>query len=352
MRTPSPPSNPHPAAATVSRRRFLQMGLAGAAAVGLTANWADLSAFAADLHDFIRGPAVPDIAPQRLSEHVWMIWSKDGFPTPENQGMMSNITFVVTQKGVVMLDPGGSVQIGEMALRMIRTVTDKPVVAIFNSHYHGDHWLANHAFEDAFGKDLPIYAHPVTKKEIEGVQGSMWHSLMERWTNQATAGTRIVAPNHTVEHGATFDYGDVTLRIHHYGVAHTPGDICIEVVQDALTHVGDIAMDRRIANMDDGSYVGTFRFYDALEKNAPSKIWVPGHGHASAEVLKWNRALFEGIYENCVKAVEDGRDMASARAAVLKDPRVAGKAADTAGFDSNIGKYVSLAYLEAEKEAF
>ena len=350
MRRPNPlaPST----AAGLSRRRLLKLGLGAAAFAGIGSQWAPISAFAKEVDDFIRGPAVPDIAPTRLSEHVWMIWSKDGFPTPENQGMMSNITFVVTREGVVMLDPGGSVQIGEMALRMIRTVTDKPVVAIFNTHYHGDHWLANHAFEDAFGKDLPIHAHPVTKKEIEGVQGSMWHSMMERWTNQATAGTRIVAPNRETNHGDVFSFGDVTLRIHHYGLAHTPGDICVEVVEDQLTHVGDVAMDRRIANMDDGSYVGTFHFYDELEKNAPSRIWVPGHGHASAEVLKWNRELFEGIYQNCVRAVEDGADMASARERVLADPRVASRAADTAGFESNIGKYVSLAYLEAEREAF
>jgi hypothetical protein len=31
---------------------------------------------------------------------------------------------------------------------------------------------------------------------------------------------------------------------------------------------------------------------------------------------------------------------------------VASRASTMAGFDSNIGKYTSLAYLEAEKEAF
>lgn len=41
------------------------------------------------------------------------------------------------------------------------------------------------------------------------------------------------------------------------------------------------------------------------------------------------------------------------RARVLRDPRVAERAATmAAGFAANIGKYVSLAYLEAEKEAF
>jgi hypothetical protein len=36
----------------------------------------------------------------------------------------------------------------------------------------------------------------------------------------------------------------------------------------------------------------------------------------------------------------------------MKDPRVQKRAKDMQGFDGNIGKYTSLAYLEAEKEAF
>ena len=92
-------SDPHPATSSrFSRRRMLRLGLGAAALGGIGSQWAPISAFARELDDFIRGPAVPDIAPTRLSEHVWMIWSKDGFPTPENQGMMSNITFVVTRK--------------------------------------------------------------------------------------------------------------------------------------------------------------------------------------------------------------------------------------------------------------
>lgn len=59
-----------------------------------------------------------------------------------------------------------------------------------------------------------------------------------------------------------------------------------------------------------------------------------------------------GIYETCVKAVKDGLDPSTAKNMVMKDPRVIAYAKDTKGFDNNIGKYTSLAYLEAEKEAF
>ena len=46
------------------------------------------------------------------------------------------------------------------------------------------------------------------------------------------------------------------------------------------------------------------------------------------------------------------KEKAEAKAAVLKDPRVAARAKTMQGFGGNIGKYVSLAYLEAEKIAF
>lgn len=340
--------NPSP-----DRRRLLRYGLGSAVLLAAGGGaWPGLSALAREVEDFVKGPPMPDIAPNQLSEHVWTIYSPDGFPTPENLGMMCNVSFVLTSRGVVVLDSGASVQIGEMALRQIRRLTDKPVIALFNSHYHGDHWLGNHAFVEAFGMDLPIHAHAHSKKEIEGIQGDQWRSLMEKWTNHATAGTRVVPPNRVVNHGEELVFGDVTLRIHDYGKAHTPGDICVEVLQDRLTHVGDVAMDRRIANMDDGSYLGTLRFYDGLERHAASRIWLPGHGKAGPDVLRWNRELFEGIYRPCEAAVKAGQDMTAARAAVLADPRVKGKAGETKGFDANIGKYVSLAYLEAEAVAF
>lgn len=353
--TPIRPSTEAPestSAAGPSRRSLLRwMGGAGLGAAGL-ALVPEVRVFAQQVQEFIEGPPVPDVAPVQLSPHVWMVYAKDGFPTAENQGLMASVLFVLTQKGVLVFDSGASLQIGQMAIRMIRTVTPKPVIAVFNSHYHGDHWLGNHAFVEAFGKDLPIHALAHTQEQIRGAEGNLWRSLMERWTNQATLGTQVFAPNQVVQHGQVLDYGDVQVRLHHYGTAHTPSDLCLEVVQDRLTYVGDIAMENRIANIDDGSYVGTFKYYEQLQKAAGEQLWVPGHGKASKDLLKRYGDFLAGIYEPCLKAVKDGEPMETARAAVLKDPRVASRAATMDGFASNIGKYVSLAYLEAEKEAF
>jgi glyoxylase-like metal-dependent hydrolase (beta-lactamase superfamily II) len=74
-----------------------------------------------------------------------------------------------------------------------------------------------------------------------------------------------VPPNREAVPGQVLKFGDVTLKLHHYGRAHTPSDLCVEVVEDKVTAVGDIAMTNRIANIDDGSYPGTFKYYAALK---------------------------------------------------------------------------------------
>jgi glyoxylase-like metal-dependent hydrolase (beta-lactamase superfamily II) len=334
----------------LTRRTLLGAGVAaGAASLAL---WPEARLLAEQVSDFLEGPPMPDIAPQQLSRHVWMIFAQDGFPTPENRGMMSNVIFVVTSAGVVVVDSGSSLQIGQMAIRMIRKVTPQPVVAVFNSHYHGDHWLGNHAFAQAYGEQLPIYALPHTIEQIRGVEGNLWRSLMERWTNQATAGTKVVPPNRPAAHGQAMKFGDVTLRLHHHGKAHTPSDLCVEVVEDQVTAVGDIAMTNRIANIDDGSYPGTFKYYQALTAAAGDQLWLPGHGEGRRDLLKTYGDFMAGIWEPCLQAVKDGKPESEARALVLRDARVASRAKTMQGFDSNIGKYISLAYLEAEKEAF
>lgn len=336
---------------TAPTRRTL-LGSALALGAGGLVMWPEAHLLAQQTSDFIQGGPVPDIAPQQLSPHVWTIFASDAFPTPENKGMMSNVTFVVTSAGVVILDSGSSLQIGQMAIRMIKTVTPKPVVAIFNSHFHGDHWLGNDAFVRAYGEQLPIYALERTTKEIKGYEGSLWLSLMERWTNQASVGTKLVPPNRLVNNGQTLRFGDITLKMHFFGKAHTASDLSVQVVEDKVTAVGDIAMANRIANIDDGSYPGTFKYFKDLHAATGDQLWLPGHGEATRDLLASYGKFLAGIWEPCVQAVKDGKSLDQAKTMVLADPRVAARAKTMLGFDANIGKYASLAYLEAENEAF
>jgi glyoxylase-like metal-dependent hydrolase (beta-lactamase superfamily II) len=333
-------------------RRGLFACLAASAPLSCGCGWEAWAAAAPDAETLITGPPVADRPLQGISRHVYMIEAPGNIPTPDNAGFMSNLTFIVGEKGVAAVDSGSSTRIAEMGLRQLKALTGLPVVALINTHFHGDHWLGNQAFVDAFGKDLPIHAMAGTRAAIEGAVGAYWRESMLKWTDKATLGTKIAAPNHDVEHGLTLDLGGVTLRLHHYGVAHTPFDLAVEIVQDEVMCAGDIVMDRRIAIMDDGSFRGTLEAIDALESNSRTKIWLPAHGMAGEGVARWQRELFAGIYERCVEAVRQGVPPDGALALALKDPRVAARTAQTRGFDRNIGRYVALAYLEAEQAQF
>lgn len=118
----------------MNRPRFFQQSAAFSTLTCLEfAPWQTLAAVAREVDDFVRGPAVKDHPLRQVAPHVWMIFSPDGFPTPENQGMMCNITFVDTAQGLVVVDTGASVQIGEMAIRQIRKTFKKPIIAVINT---------------------------------------------------------------------------------------------------------------------------------------------------------------------------------------------------------------------------
>ena len=190
----------------------------------------------------------------------------------------------------------------------------------------------------------------IVKRKDSARAAALWLVVVTLLGGPATA--QAPAPNRTVENGQTLRIGDVTFKMHHYGRAHTDADLCVQVLEDRLTHVGDIAMANRIANIDDGSYPGTFRYYEALQKAAGQQLWLPGHGMPGQDILQTYGTFLRGIWEPCLQAVKDGESEAQAKARVLRDPRVASRAQTMQGFDANIGKYTSLAYLEAEKEAF
>jgi len=64
-----------------------------------------------------RGPAVPDYPADRIAKNVYVIHGPLTTPNPENQGFMNNPGIVITGAGVVIIDPGSSVQSGEMVLK-------------------------------------------------------------------------------------------------------------------------------------------------------------------------------------------------------------------------------------------
>lgn len=295
-----------------------------------------------------RGPAIKaDYPVVKVTDHVYVIEGPAAYPNKENQGFMNNPGFVLTSRGVVIIDPGSSVQIGEMVLAKLRTVTAAPVIAVFNTHIHGDHWLGNQAILAAYPKAV-IYAHPRMRAKTE-VAGGQWMKNLMELTGGAVKGTQPVAPNADIDDGETLALGDRHFRIYHNGVAHTDGDIMIEVVEDQTLFAGDNLFNGRAPRLDDGHYVGNVNALDiALQSKATR--FVPGHGKVGGrEIVEAYKTFLGTLYASVKKHYDEGMSDFDMKPQVAK---VLAPYAAWPGFEESLGKLVSLAYLEVEAESF
>ena len=286
--------------------------------------------------------------PEQVAPGVYVIHGPTELPSPSNQGFMNNPAFVVTDAGVVVIDPGSSVQVGEMLLERIGRVTDKPVLAVFNSHIHGDHWLGNQAIREKF-PDVPIYGHERVGPKIIAGAGTEWVEMLLRMTENATAGTEVVKPDHPVKDGDEFAIGGLTYRVMNNDKAHTDTDIMLHVKELDVMFLGDNAGHGRILRLEGGSFPGNI---EALEHALASdaKVFVPGHGTSGGrEVAERYRDYLQTLYSTVEQGVEDG--LADFEIRPLLMPKLE-PWSQWAGFDIELGKHINGAYLEAEAAAF
>lgn len=322
-------------------------------ALGLTAGLSGLSAIKplyANDDLTIKADPMYDVPSTQVTKRCHYIFAEDPEPSADNHAFFNNPGFVVTSKGVVVVDTGSSVQIGEMVIRQIKKVTDKPVVMVINTHYHGDHFLGNHAFVEAY-PDVEIYAHPATITNIKSGGGEFWFNFMQRNSNNAISGTIMTPPTKTFKGGEEVKMGDTTIRIHQFGQAHTEADLIVEVVEDKVAFLGDTAM-RRVANMADGSFLGTI---ETMKKSKAlgCEHFILGHGpHDTAAICDDMQTFCENIYNNAAVYYDEGMSDFEMKPKILAQPFMKDVASKWPGFDSTIGNFISLAVQEVENNMF
>ena len=302
-----------------------------------------VGAFAAD-----RGPDVPDYAADRVADGVYVIHGPLGEPSVKNQGFMNNPAFIVTDSGVVVVDPGSSVQTAEMVLRQIRKVTRLPVVGVLNTHIHGDHWLGNQAIYAAY-PNVPIYGHPRMFEKIEQGEGQAWIDLLLRLTDQATGGTHIVGPNLQVGHGDEIELAGLKMRFLYLPKAHSDSDLMIEIPEKELIFLGDNAMANRFGQMRHGTFKGNIAALDlALERDAT--VYVPGHGPTGdRRVAETYRRYLSILRAEVAKQLDEGLSDFEMKPIVVE---ALGEFKDWVDFEQLVGKHIGQAYLEVEQELF
>ncbi len=285
-----------------------------------------------------------DYAPVKVAPHTWVIHGPLGDPSVANQGFMNNPAFVVTNDGVVVVDPGSSVQAGRMVLRQIRQLTDKPVTHVLNTHVHGDHWLGNQAIHDAYPR-AKIMAHPEMIRVAHDSAAATWLDIMDRLTQGFTRDTRAIIPTIPLAENQRFTTGGIEFRIHAPEKAHSGTDIMIEVATESLLFLGDNVMNGRFGQMNDGTFAGNIAACDRALL-LPAKIFVPGHGKTGGRenvsaYRNYLSSLFETVRREYDAGKKDYEMKETVKAAVA--PYIGWE-----GFDLHFGRHISVAVLELE----
>lgn len=294
------------------------------------------------------GPAVTDYPAQEVADGVFVIHGPLGTPSEQNQGFMNNPAFIVTSTGVVVVDPGSSVQTGEMVLRQIRKVTDLPVKAVLNTHVHGDHWLGNDAINRAY-PGVPIYGHPKMLEKIKQGAGQEWIDMLLQMTHQATAGTKIVGPNLQADHQDRVELAGLEVHFLYLPKAHSDTDLMIEIPSKSLIFLGDNAMMGRFGRMSHGTLKGNIEALDlAMELSAI--VYVPGHGPTGdISVPKTYQRYLQTLRDGVTSGMDDGSSDYEMKPKIVE---ALAEYRDWVDFDQFIGPHISQAYLELESESF
>lgn len=283
---------------------------------------------------------------QKVSPSVFVIHGPQGVPSVENQSFMNNPAWVITSEGVVVIDPGSSVQAGRMVMAQLKKTTKKPVTHVFNTHVHGDHWLGNQAVLEMWPK-ATIIGHPDMIKKARDGADAFWIQLMSDMTKGFTDGTRAEIPTVEAADGQEFKIGGKTFRIHSSTDAHSKTDLMIEIVEDRTLFTGDNVLSRQVMNLRDGTFKGVMKATDrALALNA--KLYVPGHGKSGdRKFVEEHKAYFATLMAEVRRMYDEGKSDFEMKPVITEKLKAYKNWAE---WDANLGQQISLAILEIEQE--
>jgi len=136
-------------------------------------------------------------------------------------GTAGNTTVFLTQAGVVLVDTKVA-NSGEAIMNQVKTVTDKPVTMIINTHSHGDHVGSNNYF-------------PATVEKVT-------HENTKKWmaANAAYAKDPAMMPTKTFTDRMTLGKGKDQIDLYYFGAGHTDGDAFVVFKELKTLCVGDL----------------------------------------------------------------------------------------------------------------
>jgi glyoxylase-like metal-dependent hydrolase (beta-lactamase superfamily II) len=279
-----------------------------------------------------------EIAP--LVPGIWVI----SRPEVLRQPVEPNVTVIVNEGDVVVVDGGGTPLAAENALRLIRTVTDKPVSVLVNTHWHGDHHMGNQVYRAAF-PGLSIVSHANTRRDVTGApmrylerlpasyRGALDDFRQREAKGELTERQRILAADlelglHeaqrtvvtpadlTIEDGLVIHRGTREIQVRWLGRGNTEGDLVVWLPGEKVLAAGDLVVEPIPYGF--GSFPREWT--EALERIAALDfaVLVPGHGALQRDrtYVRRLQALLHEVRTQVGAAVARGLDLDATRKAV------------------------------------
>ena len=244
---------------------------------------------------------------EEVAEGVWLVTGTGSVFT------MSNVMVLVGEFDTLVVDSHVTPTAARALLASIPVITDKPVRYLVNSHYHFDHAHGAQAFPDG----IEIIGHEFTRKKLSGELGNVLEentfksfsdpvpATVANLERQAAAETdparkarleerhrvqrdymnaigevQPTPPNITLETKMTLFQvvadGSREIQLHHFGRAHTGGDVMVYLPQDKIVFTGDMMLPG-LAYMGDGHVDEWPATLDGL-LSLDFDTWLPGHG--------------------------------------------------------------------------
>lgn len=226
---------------------------------------------------------------------------------------VSNITYIVGDDAVAVIDTGGSRRAGEAILASIREVTPLPIRYVINTHVHADHNFGNQAF---LGENPEFIAHHLYPGDFAAKSGYYLNRLTQPWFE----GTQPVAATRTVESETVIDLGNRRLILTAQPRAHTRHDLTVFDPQTGTLITGDLLFVDHLPTLD-GSLLGWLAVTDTL-KAMPLKHIVPGHGAVQSSTAAFDKQTryLSSLAQAVRVAINDNIDINTASTTVLASP--------------------------------
>ncbi len=226
-----------------------------------------------------------------VADGLYVHQGKHLLPTVDDMDI-ANVSYIVGSRCVAVLDPGGSLQLGQALRQHIASVTDKPICYLILTHIHADHVLGAAAFE----QDKPtVIGHELLYNALlENYEFFDEHFIPQ--DSALKAREMVAMPTLTIRAGEhlQIDIGDRILELSAYQPAHTNTDLVVFDRNTKTLMLSDLLFMDRIPPLD-ASLRGWIEVLEKLRSRQADRV-IPGHGPVSASWPNAMQALQHYLY--------------------------------------------------------